>query len=413
MKLKRVVVTGMAAITPIGNDLATSWQNLLKGVSGAGPITRFDATGFDTTFACEVKDFDPSQYFPAKQARRMDLFTQYAVAAALMAVKDSGLEITPELAPEVGVLIGCGMGGLNVIEEQHKKLLAGGPGRVSPFFIPVLIANMAAGQAAIFTGAKGPNVCTTTACASGAHGVGYAYTDIMLGRAKAMICGGVESTIAPLAVCGFNALKALSTRNDDPTKASRPFDKDRTGFVMGEGAGILMLEELEFAKERGANILAEVAGFGASGDAFHMTAPPETGEGAALAMKAALREAGMQPTDIDCVNAHGTSTQLNDMCETRALKSVFGDHAYKMSVTGNKSMIGHCLGAAGAIESVFSVMTMLESIVPGTINYNTPDPECDLDYTPNEPKVRTVNTVLNNSFGFGGTNACLIFKKYE
>lgn len=413
MKLKRVVVTGMAAITPIGNDLATSWQNLLKGVSGAGPITRFDATGFDTTFACEVKDFDPSQYFPAKQARRMDIFTQYAVAAALMAVKDSGLEITPELAPEVGVLIGCGMGGLNVIEEQHKKLLAGGPGRVSPFFIPVLIANMAAGQAAIFTGAKGPNVCTTTACASGAHGVGYAYSDIMLGRAKAMICGGVESTVAALGVCGFNALKALSTRNDDPTKASRPFDKDRTGFVMGEGAGILMLEELEFAKERGANILAEVAGFGASGDAFHMTAPPDTGEGAALAMKAALREAGMQPTDIDCVNAHGTSTQLNDLCETRALKSVFGDYAYKLSVTGNKSMIGHCLGAAGAIESVFSVKTMLEGIVPGTINYDTPDPECDLDYTPNEPKVRTVNTVLNNSFGFGGTNACLVFKKFE
>ena len=413
MKLKRVVVTGMAAITPIGNDLATSWQNLLKGVSGAGPITRFDATGFDTTFACEVKGFDPSQYFPAKQARRMDIFTQYAVAAALMAVKDSGLEITPELAPEVGVLIGCGMGGLNVIEEQHKKLLAGGPGRVSPFFIPVLIANMAAGQAAIFTGAKGPNVCTTTACASGAHGVGYAYTDIMLGRAKAMICGGVESTVAALGVCGFNALKALSTRNDEPTKASRPFDKDRTGFVMGEGAGILMLEELEFAKERGANILAEVAGFGASGDAFHMTAPPESGEGAALAMKAALREAGMQPTDIDCVNAHGTSTYLNDLCETRALKSVFGDYAYKLSVTGNKSMIGHCLGAAGAIESVFSVKTMLEGIVPGTINYDTPDPECDLDYTPNEPKVRTVNTVLNNSFGFGGTNACLVFKKFE
>ena len=413
MKLHRVVVTGMGAITPIGNDLATSWQNLLDGVSGAGPITRFDATGFDTTFACEVKDFDPSKYIPVKQARRMDLFTQYAVVASMMAVENSGLEITPELAPHVGTLIGCGLGGLHTIEEQHKKLLAGGPGRVSPFFIPVLIANMAAGQAAIFTGAKGPNVCTTTACASGAHGVGYAYTDIMLGRAKAMICGGAESTIAALGFSGFNALKALSTRNDEPAKASRPFDKDRTGFVMGEGAGILVLEELEFAKARGANILAEVAGMGASGDAYHMTAPPESGEGAALAMAAALREAGMKPEDIDCVNAHGTSTQLNDQCETQALKTVFGSHAYKLAVTGNKSMIGHCLGAAGAIESVFCVKSILESIIPPTINYETPDPVCDLDYTPGAPSKREVRTILNDSFGFGGTNACLIFKRYE
>ena len=413
MKLNRVVVTGMGAITPIGNDLASSWRNLLEGVSGAGPITRFDATGYDTTFACEVKEFDPSKYIPAKQAKRMDLFTQYAVVASLMAVEDSGLEITPELAPHVGTLIGCGLGGLHTIEEQHKKLLAGGPGRVSPFFIPVLIANMAAGQSAIFTGAKGPNVCTTTACASGAHGVGYAYTDIMLGRAKAMICGGAESTIAPLALSGFNALKALSTRNDEPTKASRPFEKDRTGFVIGEGAGILVLEELEFAKSRGANILAEVVGMGASGDAYHMTAPPESGEGAALAMAAALREAGMKPEDIDCVNAHGTSTQLNDQCETQALKTVFGDHAYKLSVTSNKSMIGHCLGAAGAIESVFCVKSILESVVPPTINYETPDPQCDLDYTPNQPRKREIRTVLNDSFGFGGTNACLIFKRYE
>ncbi|MFZ5428279.1 MAG: beta-ketoacyl-ACP synthase II [Thermodesulfobacteriota bacterium] len=413
MKLNRVVVTGMAAITPIGNDLAASWQNLLAGVSGAGPITRFDTTGYDTTFACEVKDFDPAKHIPPKQARRMDHFTQYAVAAALMAVKDAGLEITPELAPEVGVLIGCGLGGLNTIEEQHKKLLAGGPSKVSPFFIPVLIANMAAGQAAIFTGAKGPNVCTTTACASGAHGVGYAYTDIMLGRAKAMICGGAESTIAGMGVSGFNALKALSTRNDEPQKASRPFDKDRTGFVMGEGAGLLVLEELEFAKARGARILAEVVGFGASGDAFHMTAPPDNGEGAALAMKAALREAGLKPEEIDSVNAHGTSTQLNDACETKAIKSVFGDHAYKLSVTANKSMIGHCLGAAGAIESVFSVMSILEGIIPPTINYETPDPDCDLDYTPGQPKKREVRAVMNNSFGFGGTNACLVFKKFE
>jgi len=413
MKLNRVVVTGMAAITPIGNDLATSWQNLLGGVSGAVPITRFDASGFDTTFACEVKGFDPAACIPHKQARRMDLFTQYAVAASLMAVKDSGLAVTDDLAPHVGVLIGCGLGGLRTIEDQHKRLLANGPSRVSPFFIPVLIANMAAGQTAIFTGAKGPNVCTTTACASGAHGVGYAYTDIMLGRAKAMICGGAESTIDALAVSGFNAMKALSTQNDDPTKASRPFERDRTGFVIGEGSGILILEELTFAKARGANILAEVAGFGASGDAFHMTAPSENGEGAALAMRAALREAAMSPEDIDSINAHGTSTQLNDLCETRAIKSVYGDHAKKIAVTANKSMIGHCLGAAGAIESVFSVMSILHGVVPPTINYDNPDPECDLDYTPGQPKERDVRAIMSNSFGFGGTNACVIFKKYE
>jgi 3-oxoacyl-[acyl-carrier-protein] synthase II len=412
MKLNRVVVTGMAAVTPIGSDLATSWRNLLEGVSGAGPITRFDATGFDTTIACEINDFDPSKYIPVKQARRLDLFSQYAVVASLMAVEDAGLEITPELAPHVGTQIGCGLGGLHTIEEQHKKLLAGGPGKVSPFFIPVLIANMAAGQSAIFTGAKGPNACTTTACASGAHGVGYAYTDIMLGRAKAMICGGAESTIAPLGVSGFNALKALSTQNDSPATASRPFDKDRTGFVMGEGSGILVLEELEFAKARGAKILAEVAGFGSSGDAYHMTAPPESGEGAALAMAAALREAGMKPEEIDCINAHGTSTQLNDQCETQAIKTVFGDHAYKLSITGNKSMIGHCLGAAGAIESVFCVKSILEGVIPPTINYDTPDPACDLDYTPNKAKKHDVQAIMNNSFGFGGTNACLVFKKF-
>lgn len=413
MKLNRVVVTGMAAITPIGNDLDTSWRNLQAGVSGAGPITRFDPTGYDTTFACEVKGYDPSKHIPVKQIRRMEPFSQYAVSGALMALENAGLTITPELAPEVGVLVGCGLGGLAMIEEQHKKLLAGGPSRVSPFFIPVLIANMASGQAAIFTGAKGPNVCTTTACASGLHGVGYAYTDIMLGRAKAMICGGAESTIAPLAVSGFNALKALSTRNDEPTRASRPFDKDRTGFVISEGTGILILEELEFAKSRGATILAEVVGFGASGDAFHMTAPPDSGEGAALAMSAAIRESGLRPEDIDCVNAHGTSTQLNDACETKAIKSVFGEHAYKLSVTANKSMIGHSLGAAGAIESVFCVKSIMDGVVPPTINYETPDPECDLDYTPNQAKKRDVRAVINNSFGFGGTNACVIFKKFE
>ena len=413
MKLHRVVVTGMSAVTPLGNDLDTSWTNLVSGVSGAGPVTRFDPTGFDTTFGCEVKGFDPAQYMPAKHAKRMDHFTQFAVAAALMAVADARLEITPELGPDVGAIIGCGLGGLRTIEQQHQKLLTDGPTRVSPFFIPVLIANMAAGQVAIFTGAKGPNLATTSACASGAHGVGYAYTDIMLGRAKAMICGGVESAMAAMGMAGFNALKALSTRNDEPAKASRPFEKDRTGFVMGEGAGVLILESLEFAQARGATILAEIVGYGGSGDAYHMTAPPENGEGMALAMKAALREARMVPTDVDCVNAHGTSTQLNDQCETRALKSVFGEHAYKLAVTANKSMIGHCLGGAGAIESVFSVKSILESIIPPTINYDTPDPECDLDYTPNTARKTPVNVVLNNSFGFGGTNCCLLFKKFD
>jgi len=413
MKLNRVVVTGMAAVTPIGNDLPTSWQNLISGVSGAAPLTRFDATGFDTTFGCEVKGFEIAKHVPPKQAKRMDLFTQFAVAGALMAVKDASLDITAELAPEVGAIIGCGLGSLGTIEATHSKLLKDGPTRISPFFIPVVIANMAAGQVAIFTGAKGPNLATTSACASGAHGVGYAYTDILLGRAKAMICGGVESAVSPLAISGFNALKALSTRNDEPAKASRPFDKDRTGFVLGEGAGVLVLESLDFAKARGAKILAEVVGFGASGDAFHMTAPPENGEGMALAMRSALRESGMRPEEITVVNAHGTSTSLNDQCETRAIKTVFGDHAYKLAVTANKSMIGHCLGGAGAIESVFSVKSVMEDLVPPTINYDTPDPECDLDCTPNTARSMPVHAVMNNSFGFGGTNACVIFKKYQ
>ena len=413
MKLNRVVVTGMAAVTPLGNDLATSWDNLVNGVSGAAPIHRFDTSAHDTHFACEVKGFDASKFLPHKQARRLDTFTQFASVAAMTAVAEAGLAITAELAPQVGVVMGCGMGGMETIETWHKKLLAEGPSRITPFFIPVLIANMAAGQVAIFTGAKGPNITTTTACASGAHAIGYAYTDIKLGRAKAMICGGVESTITPLSLAGFNALKALSTRNDEPAKASRPFEKDRTGFVMGEGSGVMILESLDFAQERGANILAEVVGFGASGDAYHMTAPPESGEGMALAMSAALREAGCEPSRVDLINAHGTSTVLNDLCETRAIKTVFGDHAYKLAVTANKSMIGHCLGGAGAIEGVFSVMSILKSVIPPTINYDTPDPECDLDYTPNQARQHPVTTVLNNSFGFGGTNGCVLFSRFE
>ncbi|WP_428565847.1 MAG: beta-ketoacyl-ACP synthase II [Solidesulfovibrio sp. DCME] len=412
MTLHRVVVTGLAAITPIGNDLATSWQNLVAGVSGAGPITRFDAAAYDTRFACEVKGFDEKPFIAAKLAKRLDRFTIFAVSAAMMLMEDAGWKIPPEEAADVAVIIGCGMGGIETLEATHTKLLAQGPSRVSPFFIPTMIANMAAGQVSIAVGAKGPNLCPTSACASGQHGIGYAYSDIKLGRAKAAICGGVESTITPLAVSGFNALKALSTRNDDPQKASRPFDKDRDGFVIGEGCGLLLLEELEHAKARGARIYAEVAGFGASGDAFHMTAPPEDGEGMALAMKAALREAGMAPAQLCHINAHGTSTSLNDACETVAIKSVLGEHATNVIVTANKSMIGHCLGAAGGIESVMSVKTIEEGVVPPTINLDNQDPACDLDCTPKVARTVAVPNVLCNSFGFGGTNACMLYKAY-
>ncbi|MFZ5812594.1 MAG: beta-ketoacyl-ACP synthase II [Thermodesulfobacteriota bacterium] len=410
---KRVVVTGLAAVTPIGNDLGESWTNLVAGVSGAAPITRFDTAGFDTTFACEVKNFDEKAYIPHKQSRRMAIFTKFAVACGLMVLENAAFTISDAVAPRVGVIVGCGLGGLEDLEAFHSKLLDQGPDRVSPFFIPMIIANMAAGQISIFTGAKGPGVCTTSACASGLHAIGYAYSDILLGRAEAMICGGSESTITPLCVAGFNALKALSTRNDAPQKASRPFDKDRDGFVIGEGCGLLLLESLEHAKARGATILAEVAGFGASLDAFHMTAPPESGEGMAQAMTAALREAGMAPGDIAHINAHGTSTALNDACETTAIKTVFGEYAHKVPVTSNKSMIGHTLGAAGGIESVMSVKTIVEGVIPPTINLETPDPACDLDYCPGVARRTEVSSVMCNSFGFGGANACLVFKKFE
>ncbi len=412
MTLNRVVVTGLSAITPIGNDLAASWKNLVAGVSGAAPITRFDASAFDTRFACEVKDFDEKPFIPHKLARRLDRFTIFAVSAAMMLMEEAGYKIDPEEAEGVAVVIGCGLGGLETLEATHTKLLEQGPSRVSPFFIPTMIANMAAGQVSIFTGAKGPNLCTTSACASGMHAIGTAYSDIRLGRTAAAICGGVESTITPLAVGGFNALKALSTRNDDPTRASRPFDANRDGFVIGEGCGLLLLESLEHAKARGARILAEVAGYGASGDAFHMTAPPDNGEGMAQAMRAAIREAGLAPSDIAHINAHGTSTSLNDSCETKAIKAVLGAHAKNVPVTSNKSMIGHCLGAAGGIESVVSVKTIVEGVIPPTINLDTPDPECDLDYTPKSARKAAVGNVLCNSFGFGGTNACVLYKAF-
>jgi 3-oxoacyl-[acyl-carrier-protein] synthase II len=413
MSGKRVVVTALAAITPIGNDYESSWDNLVKGVSGIGPLTRFDCTDYDTRIAAEVKDFDPLEHIPFKQAKRMEEFTKLAVAGSKVLLADAGWEVPEDEQPRTGAIIGCGLGGLATIELYHKKLLEQGPRRVSPFFIPIVIGNMAPGQVAIFTGAKGPNVTTTSACASGTHAIGYAYTDILLDRADTVICGGVESVMTPTAVAGFNSMKALSTRNDEPEKASRPFDRDRDGFVMGEGCGLMLLESLEHARARGATILAEVVGFGNSGDAFHMTAPPESGEGMALAMRAAIREAGVEPSEIDTVNAHATSTQLNDVTETRAIKTVFGKHAPDLKITANKSMIGHLLGGAGGVEGVFSVLTIARETIPGTINLDNPGDECDLNYMAGGSEKTAVNYVLSNSFGFGGANASLLFKRFE
>jgi 3-oxoacyl-[acyl-carrier-protein] synthase II len=411
--MNRVVVTSVAAVTPLGNDVETSWQNLLAGKSGIGEITKFDTTDFATRIAGEVKDFDPTVFINKKEARRMESFTQYAVSATKMLFEDAGWSIPDSEKHRAGSIVGVGLGGLQIIEDMHTKLMAKGPGRISPFFIPVMIANMAAGQVSIAAGAMGPNLCTTTACASGTHAVGLAYTDIVMDRADIMICGGAESTICKLGVAGFNAMKALSVRNDEPEKASRPFDADRTGFIMGEGSGLLLLESLEHATARGAKILAEVVGFGASGDAYHMTAPPEDGSGMSLAMAAAVREAKVDPSEIDHINAHGTSTKLNDLCETRAIKTVFGDHAYDISITANKSQLGHLLGAAGGVEAAFAVKTIAEGIIPGTVNRDNPDPDCDLDICVDGPRKTQVNYALSNSFGFGGTNACVLFKRFQ
>lgn len=393
--------------------METTWTHLLAGRSGIGPITQFDASTYATTIAGEVSDFNPENYIERKQARRMDRFTQFAVAATQMLFENAQWQIPEEEQADVGALLGCGLGGLKTIEEFHTKLMRSGPKRVSPFYIPILISNMAPGQISITSGAKGPNLVTTSACASGLHGIGYAYTDILLGRAKAMICGGVESTITPMGVSGFNAMKALSTRNDDPTRASRPFDQDRDGFVMAEGCGLLLLESLDHALDRGARIYAEVIGFGASADGYHMTAPKEDGEGMARCMRAALQEAGVRPEEIDHINAHGTSTSLNDLCETRAIKTVFKDRAQSIPVTANKSMLGHLLGAAGGIESVISVKSLDEGVIPGTINLDNPEPECDLDYVTDGTRHHPLRYTLCNSFGFGGTNATMLFKHYD
>jgi 3-oxoacyl-[acyl-carrier-protein] synthase II len=406
------VVTGVGLVSALGLTAPETWAGLLAGHCGVGPITLFDPTGYSCRFAAEVKGFDPYAVIEKKEVKKMGRFIQFAMAAAAEAMAASGLEIDDALAPRVGVHIGSGIGGFDVIEREHKALLEGGPRRVSPFFIPASIVNLAAGQVSIRFKARGPNSAACTACASGAHSIGDAFRLIQHDYADAMIAGGAEAAITPLSVAGFASMRALSTRNDDPARASRPFDLERDGFVIGEGAGILILEELDFARRRGARILAELAGYGMSGDAFHITQPSETAEGALLAMQHTLADANLQPEEVDAVNAHGTSTPYNDKLETLALKRLFGSHAYKLAISSTKSMTGHLLGGAGGLEAGICVLTLEHQMVPPTINLATPDPDCDLDYTPNHARPRTVGTILSNSFGFGGTNAALLFKAW-
>ena len=410
---RRVVVTGLGLVTAVGNDVPSTWRALMSGVSGADYIKKFDSEKYSVKFACEVKDFDPLSFLEKKEARRMGAFTHFAIAAADEAVKHSGLVIDESNADMVGTYISSGIGDFWAIEREHEKLLHSGPDRVSPFFIVSAIVNLASGNVSIRHGARGPNSATATACSAGAHAIGDSFRLIERGDADAMICGGAESAITPMSVAGFASMRALSTRNDDPKNASRPFDAERDGFVIGEGAGILILEELEFAKARGAKILGEIVGYGMSGDAFHVTMPDETGSGAIRVMERAIKDAGISPDEIGYVNAHGTSTPYNDKFETLAIKKVFGDHAKNgLAVSSTKSMTGHALGAAGGIEAVFSVLSLSEKKLPPTINYEFPDPDCDLDYIPNAARDAEVEYVLSNSFGFGGTNACLLFKRY-
>ncbi|WP_226675984.1 beta-ketoacyl-ACP synthase II [Mesobacillus jeotgali] len=412
MEKRRVVVTGIGAVTPLGNDAETTWNNIIEGVSGIGPVTRLNADDFPAKVAAEVKEFNVENFMDRKDARKMDRFTHYAVAASLMAVKDSGLEITDENAPRVGVWIGSGIGGMETFEQQHETFMNRGYRRVSPFFVPMMIPDMATGQVSITLGARGFNSCTVTACATGTNSIGDAFKVIQRGDADVMVTGGAEAPITKMSFAGFCANTALST-NQDPQKASRPFDKDRDGFVMGEGAGIVVLEDLEHALARGAKIYAEIVGYGATGDAYHITAPAPEGEGGARAMKMALDDAGLSPEEIGYINAHGTSTEYNDKYETMAIKSVFGEHAYKLTVSSTKSMTGHLLGAAGGIEAIFTVLALKEGILPPTINLETPDPECDLDYVPNSARKQQVNAAISNSLGFGGHNATIAFRKYE
>lgn len=409
--MRRVVVTGVGAISPLGTGNGKNWDALIAGRSGIDLITRFDASEFPVKIAGEVKDFTPEDFIEKKEVKKMDLFIQYALAAAQFAMEDSGLQITDENAERVGVIVGAGLGGLPTIEKYHAAMLEGGYKKISPFFIPMLIINLAPGHISIKYGAKGPNLSSVSACATGTHSIGDAYHMIKRGDADAMIAGGTESTVTPLGIGGFAVMKALSTRNDDPKGASRPFEKSRDGFVLAEGAGIVILEEYESAKKRGAKIYAEVVGYGLSGDAYHLTAPAPEGEGAARCIKMALNNAGINADQVDYINAHGTSTHFNDYYETLAIKKVFGDHAKKLMVSSTKSMTGHLLGAAGGVEAVFSLMAMDKGVVPPTINYQEQDPECDLDYVPNTARDAKITYAMSNNFGFGGTNASLLFKK--
>jgi 3-oxoacyl-[acyl-carrier-protein] synthase II len=403
----------MGLVIPTGIGVETAWKNVCDGTSGIGLLTRFDTNGFETKIAAEVKNFNPESCIDKKEIKKMDLFIHYAIAATKEALEDAQLSITPENSERIGVIVGTGLGGLPSIERYHKVLLERGPSRITPFFIPMLIANLASGQIAILYGPKGPNTCVVTACATGAHCIGDAFRAIVYGDAEAMITGGTEANITPLTIGGFNAMKALSTRNDEPQKACRPFEKNRDGFVVAEGSGILILEELQFALKRKAKIYAELIGYGYTGDAYHITAPSPDGDGAVRCMRMALRDAGLTPEDVDYINAHGTSTPLNDMTETIAIKTVFGDDAKKVPVSATKSMTGHLLGAAGSTEAIFAILSIRDGIMPPTINYEEPDPQCDLDYVPNVARRKPLKIAMSNAFGFGGTNATLIFRKFD
>ena len=410
---RRVVVTGVGLVSPVGIGTEETWQALLDGRSGAGPITLFDASHHSTRFACEVKGFDPLRWIEKKDVKKVDRFIQFAIAAADLAMKDAAFAVDPAEAGRTGVFIGSGIGGFATIEREHAALLQGGPRKISPFFIPAVIINLASGWVSIRTGAKGPNSATATACASGAHAVGDSFRLIQSGEADAMITGGSEAAITPLGVGGFCSMRALSTRNDAPEKASRPFDKDRDGFVIGEGAGILVLEELEHARRRGARIYAEIVGYGTSGDAFHISAPSEDGDGAVRVMRATLEDAGVGPSVVDYVNVHGTSTPRGDAVETIAIKTVFGDQARRLALSSTKSMTGHLLGASGGLEAGVAALAVRDQVLPPTINHDTPDPECDLDCVPNQARKAEVRYAISNSFGFGGTNGALLFKRFE
>lgn len=413
MAKRRVVVTGIGLVTPLGTGKDKTWSNILKGQSGVGPITRFDASGMASQIAAEVTDFDSLDHFDKKSAKHLDYFVQYGIVAARFAVEDSGLRITEGNCNRVGVITGCGMGGLPTIEVNHNIYLDRGAKRISPFFIPMAIPNMASGHISMQIGAKGPNLSLSTACAAGTHAVGEAFRSIVYGSTDVVVTGGTESVMCPLGVGGFASMKALSTRNDDPTKASRPFEKDRDGFLIAEGAGMLVLEELEHALKRGADIYAEVIGAGASSDAYHIAAPPEDGNGAVRCMEMALKDAGLHLSDIDYINAHGTSTPLNDRCETAAIKTVFGEHATKLAISSTKSMTGHALGAAGGLEAAFMAMSIHEQIAPPTINLDTPSIECDLDYVPHQARKMEIKAAISNSFGFGGTNGVVVMKRFD